>query len=39
MWRKVNEKNVTSYLGLLAHGNGFKLQEKIKEKEFAILSS
>ncbi len=31
MLRKVNEKNVTSYLGLLSHGNSFKLQEKIKE--------
>jgi retron-type reverse transcriptase len=29
MLRKVNEKNVTSYLGLLAHGNGYKIQEDI----------
>ncbi|MBP6888805.1 MAG: group II intron reverse transcriptase domain-containing protein [Candidatus Pacebacteria bacterium] len=27
--RKVNEKNVTSYLGLLSHGNGWKLSEEV----------
>ena len=37
MLRKASEKNVTSYLGLLSHGNGFKLQEKVTE--FAILNS
>ncbi len=29
MMRKVNEKNVTSYLGLLKHGNTWKIRESI----------
>ncbi len=29
MFRKVSEKNVMSYLGLLKHGNGYKLSRKI----------
>lgn len=35
MLRRVNEKNVDSYLGLLSHGNGYELGEKIilKAKE------
>ncbi len=31
MFRKVNEKNVTSYLGLLSHGNAKKIQNKLLE--------
>lgn len=31
MFRKVSEKNVTSYLGLLSHGNGYCLQKCIEE--------
>ena len=31
MFRKVNEKNVTSYLGLLSHGNTKKLEKKLLE--------
>ena len=31
MLRKVNEKSVASYLGLLSHGNTKKLQEKVLE--------
>lgn len=27
--RKVNQKNVSSYLGLLQHGNGFKISQEI----------
>lgn len=27
--RKANEKNILSYLGLLSHGNGFKISEEI----------
>ena len=30
MFRKVNEKNVTSYLGLLSHGNGYKLSNSLQ---------
>lgn len=29
MLRKVSEKNVTSYLGLLSHGDGFKISEEV----------
>lgn len=29
MLRNMNEKNVTSYLGLLSHGNAYKLEEKV----------
>ena len=29
MLRKVNEKNITSYLGLLSHGSGWKLRERV----------
>ncbi len=32
MFRKVNEKNLTSYLGLLSHGNGFKLLSSLNLK-------
>ena len=32
MFRKLNEKNVTSYLGLLSHGNGYRLQGEIRMK-------
>lgn len=30
MMRKVSEKNVTSYLGLLGYGDGYKLEEEIQ---------
>ncbi len=30
MFRKVSEKNVASYLGLLSHGNGFKLSNNLQ---------
>ncbi len=29
MFRKLSEKNAVSYLGLLTHGNGYKLSDKI----------
>ncbi len=29
MFKKLTEKNIDSYLGMLKHGNGFKLQRKI----------
>lgn len=32
MFRKVSEKNAGSYLGLLSHGNGYRLKRKIEEK-------
>lgn len=31
MQRKVNEDNLSSYLGFLGHGNGYKLSNKISE--------
>lgn len=30
IFRKVNEKNVASYVGLLTHGNGYKLMQQIR---------
>ena len=30
MLRKISEKNSPSYLGLLSHGNGYMLREKLK---------
>lgn len=30
--RKVNERNMTSYLGLLQHGNGFKISKEILKR-------
>lgn len=32
MWKKLNENNFTSYLGLLSHGEGYKLKEEINSK-------
>lgn len=29
MFKKLNEKNTDSYLGMLSHGNGYKLSQKI----------
>lgn len=29
MWRRVSDENASSYLGLLSHGNGYRLQKKI----------
>lgn len=30
MVKKANEKNISSYLGLLTHGNGYKIQKKLQ---------
>ena len=32
MFRKLDERNVASYFGLLGHGNGYILKEKVLEK-------
>jgi hypothetical protein len=31
MFRRVNKLNRSSYLGLIQHSNGYKLQQKLKE--------
>jgi hypothetical protein len=37
MFRKVNDKNMTSYTGLLTHGNGYGLSREILEKLNLII--
>ncbi len=32
MFRKASEKNVASYIGLLSHGNGYRLQKMLAER-------
>lgn len=32
IFRKVNEENLASYLGLLSHGNGYKIDEELRFK-------
>lgn len=36
MFRKVNEKNITSYLGLLSHGNANKLSRVLVDRQFLV---
>ena len=36
MFRKVNEKNITSYLGLLSHGNANKLSRVLVDSQFLV---
>lgn len=35
LFEKQNENTLQSYLGMLSHGNGYKLSQKILNKEFA----
>ena len=38
MMRRVNEKNVASYVGLLTHGNAWRLQEEMRSVDFGVKS-
>lgn len=37
MWKKLSKKNKSSYLGMLKHGNGWKLEQSIKSSQYPLL--